>query len=74
MDRYSLGEFLVSSSLLFFCGISPFFPPFVVASGVESFWRVKGSRAFSHWVLSVLLVVVVFRRGSVTGEPRYPLP
>lgn len=60
----------MSSSLLFFCGISLLFslPPFVVAVGVKIFLgEAKGSWAFSHWVLSILLVVVVFRRGSVTG-------
>ncbi len=36
MDRYLVGEFLVSSSLLFFLWyLSSSRPPFVVASGVK---------------------------------------
>jgi len=49
MDRYSVGEFLVSSSLLSYHGLSLLFSlsPFVVASGVERvFGELKGVGLF----------------------------
>ncbi len=60
----------MSSFLLSYHGLSLFFSlsPLVVASGVESFWEsLRELGLFPLGFVHTSIVVLVFRRGSVTG-------